>query len=496
MAEYLRECHAAIDLGASSGRVVVGWLEHDDLLRTEEVHRFENGQARVHGHDCWKIGELFEEILEGLALCKARGFTPKTVAIDSWGVDFALLDAEDRLIGDVVAYRDSRTDGMYAVADALVAPEVAWERTGIQRSLINTVYQLLALSREAPEQLAEARSLLMVPDYLGFLLTGVKAHEYTNATTTGLVNARGRAWDAELIRAYGFPERLFGELSFPGTTLGPVKAEVAERIGYATEVVLVASHDTGSAYVAATERDSLILSSGTWSLLGVELPEPELSAAARDENFTNEGGYAKTYRFLKNIMGLWMIQSVRRELNGVAYVAGREDVARPLSAGIAPLELEGQVDFGDLIAVAQGAPRFPSLVDVDDDCFLAPASMMEAVCAWCASHAEPIPQTVGELMTCVYHSLTSAYERAIHGIETITNHRYQAISLVGGGCQDAHLNQLTANETGKTVIAGPIEATSAGNLVVQMIAAGGIPSLAIARRIIANSSELVRFDPA
>ena len=496
MAEILRECHAAIDLGASSGRVVVGWLEHDDLLRTEEIHRFENGQARRNGHDCWKIGELFEEILEGLALCKAHGFTPRTIAIDSWGVDFALLDAEDRLLGNVVAYRDSRTDGMFEVADALVSSEVAWERAGIQRSLINTVYQLLALSREAPEQLAEARTLLMVPDYLGFLLTGVKAQEYTNATTTGLVNARARTWDSELIRGYGFPERLFGELSFPGATLGPVKREVEERIGYATDVVLVASHDTGSAYVAATERDALVLSSGTWSLLGVELAEPELSLPAREANFTNEGGYAQTYRFLKNIMGLWMIQSVRRELNGVAYVAGREDVDRPLSSQIAPLALEGQVGFGDLITAAQGARDFPSLVDVDDECFLAPASMMEAVCAWCAAHEEPLPSTVGELMTCIYHSLTSAYERAIHGIETITGHRYQALSIVGGGCQDAHLNQLTAHETGKPVIAGPIEATSIGNLAVQMIAAGRIPSLAIARRIIANSSELVRFDPA
>ncbi len=496
MAEILRECHAAIDLGASSGRVVVGWLEHDDLLRTEEIHRFENGQARRNGHDCWKIGELFEEILEGLALCKARGFAPRTVAIDSWGVDFALLDAEDRLIGDVVAYRDSRTEGMYAVADALVPSEVAWEKTGIQRNLINTVYQLLALSREAPDELAEARALLMVPDYLGFLLTGVKAQEYTNATTTGLVNARERAWDVELIAGYGFPKRLFGALSYPGTVLGPVKREVEACIGYATDVVLVASHDTGSAYVAATERDSLILSSGTWSLLGVELPKPELALPARDANFTNEGGYAKTYRFLKNIMGLWMIQSVRRELNGVAYVAGREDAERPLSSGIAPLAREGQVGFGDLIAAAEGAPDFPSLVDVDDERFLAPASMMEAICAWCAAHAEPLPSTVGELMTCIYRSLASAYERAVHGIEAITNHRYHAISIVGGGCQDAHLNQLTARETGKPVIAGPIEATSAGNLAVQMIGAGRIPSLAIARRIIANSSELVRFDPA
>ncbi len=495
MGKMRRHCHAAIDLGASSGRVVVGWLEHDDLLRSEEIHRFENGQRRTAGHDCWKIDELFEEILEGLALCREHGFEPASVAIDSWGVDYALLDAEDRLIGDVVAYRDLRTDGMFAVADALVPPRVAWARTGIQRNPINTVYQLLAQRRETPDAFAEARALLMVPDYLGFLLTGVKAQEYTNATTTGLVNARSRTWDEGLLDAYGIPRALFGELSFPGRVLGKVTTKVAERIGYDTNVVLVASHDTGSAYLAATERNSIILSSGTWSLLGVERGEPELSAAARDGNYTNEGGFAKTYRFLKNIMGLWMIQSVRRELNGVSYVSGREEAARPLSGAIAPLGLDRAVGFEDLIACAVETPDFSSLVDVDDDAFLAPHSMMEAVCAWCAGANEPLPTTVGELMTCIYRSLGSAYERAVAGIEAITHASYGAISIVGGGSQDGHLNQITANACGKPVIAGPVEATSAGNLVVQMISAGSIPNLAIARRIIANSFELVRFDP-
>ncbi|MFR2588781.1 MAG: rhamnulokinase, partial [Adlercreutzia equolifaciens] len=304
-----RDCYAAVDIGASSGRVVVGFVE-DGLIRLEEVHRFDNRQVRRNGHDCWDVELLSSELVRGLALCKEAGFAPKSVGIDTWGVDFVLLDAEDNLVGDAVAYRDSRTAGMYEVADAIMAPEELYRRCGLQRQPFNTIYQLLALQREHPEQLVAADSFLMIPDYLNFLLTGEKAIEYTNASTTGLLNAETGAWDETVMEAFDIPRRLFRNVTHAGACLGPVRPEIARAIGYDTRVVLPATHDTGSAYLAvpACDLPAVFLSSGTWSLLGVENRSPICAEAAFRENFTNEGGYHFRYRFLKNIMGLWMIQ--------------------------------------------------------------------------------------------------------------------------------------------------------------------------------------------
>ncbi|MEC4294179.1 rhamnulokinase, partial [Adlercreutzia shanghongiae] len=269
------DCYAAVDIGASSGRVVVGYVE-DGRIRLEEVHRFDNRQVRRGGHDCWDLELLSSELVRGLARCKEEGFAPKSVGIDTWGVDFVLLDAEDNLVGDAVAYRDARTGGMYEVADAIMAPEELYRRTGIQRQPFNTIYQFLALQRENPEQLETADAFLMIPDYLNFLLTGVKAVEYTNASTTGLLNAETGAWDETVMEAFGIPRRLFPNVTHAGACLGPVRPEVAQAIGYDTRVVLPATHDTGSAYLAvpACEPPAVFLSSGTWSLLGVENRSP------------------------------------------------------------------------------------------------------------------------------------------------------------------------------------------------------------------------------
>ena len=332
-----RDCYAAVDIGASSGRVVVGFVE-DGLIRLEEVHRFDNRQVRRNGHDCWDVELLSSELVRGLALCKEAGFAPKSVGIDTWGVDFVLLDAEDNLVGDAVAYRDSRTAGMYEVADAIMAPEELYRRCGLQRQPFNTIYQLLALQREHPEQLEAADSFLMIPDYLNFLLTGEKAIEYTNASTTGLLNAETGAWDETVMEAFDIPRRLFRNVTHAGACLGPVRPEIARAIGYDTRVVLPATHDTGSAYLAvpACDLPAVFLSSGTWSLLGVENRSPICAEAAFRENFTNEGGYHFRYRFLKNIMGLWMIQSIRRELNGITYVV--DEKARTVTLTARPAE--------------------------------------------------------------------------------------------------------------------------------------------------------------
>ena len=324
--EIKTNCYAAVDIGASSGRVVIGEVTPQGTIELTEIHRFDNIQKRSGGHDCWDVDMLFRETVAGLAKCKEAGYAPKTVGIDTWAVDFVLLDAEDNMLGDAVAYRDERTSGMYAVADAIVSPDEVYRRTGIQRQPFNTIYQLLALQREHPEQIENAETFLMIPDYLAFLLTGTKANEYTNASTTCLMNARTQQWDETILEAFDIPRSMFCDVVMPGTDLGAVTAEIEGAIGYPTHIIAPATHDTGSAYLAvpARDADAVFLSSGTWSLLGVENEGPITSDASRFQNFTNEGGFELRFRFLKNIMGLWMIQSIRRELNGVSYVEGKD----------------------------------------------------------------------------------------------------------------------------------------------------------------------------
>lgn len=494
------DCYAAVDIGASSGRVVVGYLE-EGLIRLQEVHRFDNRQVRRDGHDCWDLDLLSSELLRGLARCKEAGFAPKTVGIDTWGVDFVLLDADDNLVGDAVAYRDGRTAGMYAVADAIMAPEELYRHCGLQRQPFNTIYQLLALQREHPEQLEAADTFLMIPDYLNFLLTGQKAVEYTNASTTGLLNAETGAWDETVMAAFAIPRRLFPNVTHAGASLGPVLPEVAEAIGYEPRVVLPATHDTGSAYLAvpACEPPAVFLSSGTWSLLGVENRSPICAEPAYRANFTNEGGYHFRYRFLKNIMGLWMIQSIRRELNGITYVVDEKAIRKGRLHQYMRVEgLGHEVDFPDLIKAAdeaEAAGVIASIVNVNDDRFLAPDSMIEEICAACDEAGQPVPETLGELMLCVYESLARCYRDAIEGLTALAGHDYASINIVGGGCRDDHLNRRTAQVCGLPVYAGPVEGTALGNLAVQMLADGVFPHLKAVRAAIAESFEVTKVEP-
>ena len=482
----MSDVYLAIDIGASSGRHILGRKEGGRLV-LEEVWRFENRQLQSHGHDCWDIGVLWEGVLGGLKACHARGAIPKTMGIDTWAVDFALLGQNDSLIGDTVAYRDARTDGMDKLVEERISPQELYARTGIQKQPFNTIYQLMALKREHPEQLEKARSLLMIPDYLNFLLTDKKRQEYTNATSTNLVNAEAKAWDMELIERLGLPSQLFGPLSMPGTVVGTLRREIARDVGFDTTVVLPATHDTGSAFLAVPARDenAVYLSSGTWSLLGVENDHPITSEASRLQNFTNEGGAWHRFRYLKNIMGLWMIQSIRRELNGTEYVAGR---ASRHAAG-------RTYSFPELIEEAQKAADFPSVVDANDPAFLAPESMIDAIRDACARSGQPVPQTVGEVMQCVYRSLARCYKEAIEGLSQLTGKTYTSINIVGGGCQDAYLNKLTAQATGLPVFAGPIEGTAIGNLLVQMIAAGEFASLEEARAAVRESFDIQQIQP-
>lgn len=459
--------YLAVDIGASSGRHMLGHVENGKIC-LEEMYRFENNLIEKNGHLCWDTAALFDSIIKGMQACKAAGKIPVTMGIDTWAVDFALLDANDNLIGDTVAYRDKRTEGM---KNAYPFDEL-YAKTGIQYQPFNTVYQLLALKKEAPQLLQNAQSLLMIPDYFGFLLTGVKKQEYTNATSTALVNAAEKTWDMPLIDALGLPQKLFGELSMPKTAVGNLSDEIKNKVGFDCTVVLPATHDTGSAFLAVPARDdnAVYISSGTWSLLGVENEAPLTSPQSAAANFTNEGGFDYRYRYLKNIMGLWMIQSIRRNL-------------------------DKKYSFAELEQMAREAGGFDSIVDVNDESFLAPTSMIDAVKAYCEATNQAVPSTIGETVQCVYKSLALGYAEAIKQLSALTGKKYTSINIVGGGSKDGYLNELTAKATGLTVFAGPTEGTALGNLMAQMIAKNEYKSLHAARAAIKLSFEIKEIKP-
>ena len=478
--------YLAIDIGASSGRHILGHVE-DGKLVLEEMYRFDNLQIRKNGHDCWDMDNLWNGVLSGLKACKEAGKLRVTMGIDTWGVDYVLLDENDQVLGDAVAYRDSRNEGMDAVVSKFISPEELYARTGIQKAPFNTIYQLTAQKLEHPEQLEKAKWFLMVTEYLNFLLTGVKKSEYTIASTGSLLDAHKKDWDRELIGMLGLPADIFGELYMPGTVVGDLLPQIREEVGFNATVMLVAAHDTGSAFLAVPAKDdnAVYLSSGTWSLLGVENEKAITTEESRRANFTNEGGAWYRYRYLSNIMGLWMIQSVRRELNGVSYVAGKDN---RVATG-------KKWSFPDLIAEAEKEEGFAAVVDVNSSCFLAPESMIQAIKDECARTSQPVPETVGQIMQCVYTSLSLCYRDAIHALEGLTGKHYTSINIVGGGCQDGYLNRRTAQATGLTVYAGPVEGTAIGNLLVQMIEAEEFVNLQAARNAIRESFEIKEVNP-
>ncbi|MCR4999618.1 MAG: rhamnulokinase [Lachnospiraceae bacterium] len=463
--------YLAVDIGASSGRHILSWMEHGKI-RYEEIHRFANGMDEVNGHKVWDTKRLFREILVGMKKCHDLGKNPVSMGIDTWGVDYVLLDDKDELVANTYAYRDSRTMDMDTAVYERIMEQDLYARTGIQKAIFNTIYQLMAMKVQQPDALELAQTMLMIPDYLNFLLTGVKKQEYTNATTTQLVNPVTNQWDMELIDMLGFPKRLFGELSMPGTVVGSLTKAVQDEVGFNCTVLLPATHDTGAAVMSVpnTTDQVLYLSSGTWSLFGCELMTADCSDAARRANFTNEGGYDYRYRFLKNIMGLWMIQSVKKELKDT-------------------------YSFAELCKLAEEAD-IDSVVDANATCFLAPASMIDAVQEACVESGQPVPKTPGEIARVIYRSLAVCYQKAAEELEALTGHQYDTIYVVGGGSNADYLNQLTADMTGKVVLAGPSEATALGNIGAQLIADGVFSELRCFRRAVAESFELKAFHPS
>lgn len=459
----------AVDIGASSGRLISGHIENG-ALQLQEIHRFENKIVQKGNHFCWEVDTLFAEIKKGIHKCRELGLKPESIGIDTWAVDFVLLDEDGKPLTDAVSYRDPRTDGMMEEVFNIISKERLYLETGIQFQKFNTIYQLYALKQSNPEVLEKAKAFLMIPEYFNYLLTGKKANEYTNATSTQLVNAFTKKWDKELLEQLGINPDMFQEIQMPKTILGNLAEELVEEFGFDMKVVLPATHDTGSAVLSVPSlEDTIYISSGTWSLIGVENPFPICVTKALDYNFTNEGGMDYRYRFLKNIMGLWMIQEVRRNYNN-------------------------QYAFAELVQLAQEAASFHSIVNVDDARFLKPDNMIEEIQNYCRETEQTVPSTVGEVAKCVFDSLVVSYQSAIREIEEIFEKEFKTIHIIGGGCQNELLNQKIADATNKTVYAGPVEATAIGNLVAQLMALGEIDSLSEARELIKQSFEVKTFE--
>ncbi len=473
--------YLAIDIGASSGRHILSSIV-DGKIKLEEIYRFDNKQVRQNGHDCWDIDYLFECIINGLKECKKVGKIPHSIGIDTWAVDFVLIDKQGNRVSDSVAYRDNRTQNIKNELEQTLTFNDHYSKTGIQYQPFNTVYQLLALQNESPEQLEKAHKMLMIPDYFNFLLTGKIAQEYTNATSTALVNVKTNDWDFDLIESLGLNKNIFADIKMAGYELGNLSEAVQKAVGFCCKVVLPATHDTGSAFLAvpATTDTAVYISSGTWSLLGVELDEPITTEKSMLNNFTNEGGYNYNYRYLKNIMGLWMIQSIRRELNGESYVQQQSNVNSSNS----------QFSFAVLCDLAQKCSYFDSVVDVDNVAFLSPECMCEEVKTQCLLSGQRPPNTIGELVQCVYLSLAKKYASTIKQLSELTGKTYTCIHIVGGGSKDDYLSRLCAKETGLKVYSGPTEATALGNCMVQFLADKRYENIKQIREEIPNSFEV------
>lgn len=450
-------CFLAVDIGASSGCHIAAWLENG-RMQMREVYRFSNGAQMKNGHLCWDLEGLCRHVTAGLKAAAEKGCVPVSIGIDTWAVDFVLLDGQDQPVGDLVAYRDGRTQGMDALLEKRMPFEELYRITGIAKQPFNTVYQMMAALQEHPEYREQAQDFLMVPEYLAFHLTGRKLHEWTNASTTALADAQTKTWSPQVLQAAHLPLHWFRTpIAQPGASLGRLLPAIRDEVGFDADVILTATHDTGSAYIAVPARDeqAAFLSSGTWSLLGTELKQCCTTAESCRAGFTNEGGYAHTTRYLKNIMGMWMLQRIREETGSRYSFAEMADLA-------------GQSDY-------------PAWVNAVDNRFLAPENMLEEVRTALHEQGAPKPESLADVLRAVTMGLAVCYRDAIAQMTELTGKHFTSLNIVGGGCQNATLNRFTAELTGLPVYVGPVEGTAIGNLIVQMIALGEITSLQEAR---------------
>ncbi len=446
--------YLGIDIGASSGRHILGYLENGKL-KLEEIHRFENYITSQNGTLVWDIKHLVSEVKKGIAKCKEIDKIPCTVAIDTWGVDYVLLDENEQEIMPAVSYRDSRTNAVINKVEDIISAEELYLKTGIQKQNFNTIYQLYA--DKLSGKLDNAKHFLMIPAYLSYKLTGVIKNEYTNATTTGMVNAESKLWDKDIIEKLGLPKHLFTELDTPCSVIGNFTKEMQEYAGFDSTVIFAPSHDTASAVAACPIDDnSVYISSGTWSLIGVETLNPIVNIDAQKANFANEGGIDYRFRFLKNYMGMWLFQNVKKNLNN-------------------------EFSYDDMMHLAMQSKHF-EMLDTNASDFLAPENMINAIRSYLKNSSLPIDIVINS----IYHSLAKSYKDAVCEIEKLANKNIINIFIVGGGSKDTYLNELTAQYTGKRVVTGLSEATATGNLLSQIMYDNKI-SLVSAREIVKNS---------
>ncbi len=449
--------YLAIDIGASSGRHILGYIQNGKLC-LEEIYRFENGFHTENGSLVWNVNSLFESILKGIKKCNELGKLPATVAIDTWGVDYVLLDKHKNVILPAFCYRDSRTEKVIPLVEEKLSFEELYLKTGIQKESYNTVYQLYA--DKLSGKLDNAEYFLMMPSYLSFKLTGKIVNEYTISSTGSLINAETKHWDMDIINALGLPEKLFGELRLPSEEIGGFTDEVREYVGFDSKVIFAPSHDTASAVAACPMGENdLYISSGTWSLIGTESKTAFISEETLKSNFANEGGIEYRFRFLKNYMGMWLLQSIRRNINK-------------------------SLTYDEMMYMAEACKSFDYL-DVNHESFVAPENMIEAIKSYFGRE-----MFFDEILSSVYHSLARSYKYAAEEIERLTDREVNAIHIVGGGCRDKYLNKLTSEYTGKPVTAGPVEATALGNIISQLIYAGVCSSLSEARELVKKSFEI------
>ncbi|MEX2187494.1 MAG: FGGY-family carbohydrate kinase [Pirellulales bacterium] len=473
--------YIAVDMGASSGRHVAGLFD-GSRLELAEIHRFENGPAHAAGRMYWDLLGQWAHLRDGLRRAAATyGDRVASVGVDTWGVDFVLLGRGDELLGNPYHYRDARTNGVLDRAFAVVPRDEIFAATGLQFMQFNTLFQLFAMREQNSPLLDVAESLLMMPDAFHWLLTGVRANELTDATTTQCYDPQRGGWATQLIEQFGIPTKIFGEVVPPGTKLGPLAAAVAEDTQLAgVDVVLPGTHDTASAVMAVpaaskpgARPDWCYISSGTWSLMGVETPTPVVTDLCRELNFTNEGGVGGTTRLLKNIAGLWIVQECRRIWNQ----GGRK------------------LGWHDLTLLAAQAPPLRSIINPDDAGFLAPADMAEAIRAFCRHTGQAVPASEGAVIRCSLEGLALKYRQVLGWLEQLVGGRIDTIHIVGGGTQNHQLCQMTADACGRRVVAGPVEATAIGNLMMQSVAAGDVASIAEARDVIRRSFSVETYEP-
>jgi rhamnulokinase len=479
MSEKKSGCFLAVDLGASSGRVVLGRFGEERLELTE-AHRFPNGAITVGGTMYWDAPRLFAEIVEGIRRgAKKAGGKLAGVGVDTWGVDFGLLDQSGQLIANPVHYRDSRTDGVMERVFEIMPREKIFETTGIQFLQFNTLFQLAAMRLQKRPELDRCRTLLMMPDLMNYFLCGRKVSEFTIATTTQFYDPVKKDWAWDLLEALDLPKEILPEIIAPGTVLGVIEGEAAQAAG-AVPVIAPACHDTGSAVAAVPVDASLppgawaYLSSGTWSLMGIEVKAPIINDQSLASNFTNEGGVNGAFRFLKNISGLWLLEECRRSWQ---------------EAG------EDEPDYDEMESWALCAEPFRAFIDVDHQSFLRPPSMPRAIAEFCRRTGQPAPASKGDFIRVILESLALKYRLVRDALESVSGRKIQVLHVIGGGSQNRLLNQFTSDALGIPVLAGPVEATSIGNLTLQAIAAGALPDLASARGMIRRSFFLKSFEP-